>query len=827
MNPKLLVISAFLLILGNETYSQWKIYISNDVCIDYTWCLTEDKMKLYMAELIAAHLDVMKSTDNEAWFNKDRYTCTTTTEILFFLEKYPERKEELLSRINEGRIILSPFLVNTMWGFAGSEGFLRAMYPAKRFAVENHITIQHAVHSELPSMPWDIVPLLAGSGIRWINKPFLNYDATFGSLENPPLFRWRGPDGSIINALLDKTASLKYSYMQGGGVLKIPPFEKDTSTIESFWIPSYKDRDDYPLKTILAEGTHCDLSPNSASQSKMVALKIINYNKNADRKVKMINSTFKMFADVIDSVDNSSPFMKVITGSYGHSWELWPLDLVKYAVGLRKGEADLLTAESLLSSSGISLDDIGILKLHRKAEWLLALLQDHAWNGCDPDNIQINSDIRKRFSEELLSATDSLISIGFKRNGFKAAFNNYTVFNPSAFSRDGIIEIPCDTKMNDIDILSGKEHIESQYVIRNGVKSLCFLTGLIPPFGFRTYSIVEKATVKSRITGHSPYFSIKINSGNEIEIRECITDKLISCLSLVHTSSMGLSAPVCASFKSLEKISSGTLGEIYRVEGIMPFTKAVIEIINPESHDELRFTVSIEKEINTSQEGLYLRFKLPCKIALEAETTAAVTIPYMIPKGDLLPGADTTRMAIQGFVIANYPEKGGIVCASPDAFCLIPSRNSIIIQLLGNNHNYREAVKNQNDETNFQFRFAVREYRNKLDISDTYRFGKSMQMPLVLKYGKLKKSINLPGLSISNAIVTCRKPADPSFGKGEIIRFYNPESDNREINITCPGYTKAVATDLLEQDMAALKIENDVVRLPVKAKGFASIRLEK
>jgi hypothetical protein len=83
-------------------------------------------------------------------------------------------------------------------------------------------------------MPWDIIPLLSGSGIRWINKPYLNYDAAFGSLSVPPLFRWTGPDGSEIRVILDKNASSKFCYMQGGGVLKIPPYEKDTSTIESF-----------------------------------------------------------------------------------------------------------------------------------------------------------------------------------------------------------------------------------------------------------------------------------------------------------------------------------------------------------------------------------------------------------------------------------------------------------------------------------------------------------------------------------------------------------------------------------------------------------------
>src|SRR5664279_5625795 len=157
-NRKFILLLILTILMTFKGFAQWKLFISNDVCMDYTWCLNEEQVKENMANLMAAHLDAMNATDNQPFENKARYTCTVTNEIFYFLEKYPLRKEELVNRIREGRIMMSPFLVNTIWGFCGAEGFLRAMYPAKRFAAENNLSLFHAVHSELPSMPWDIIP---------------------------------------------------------------------------------------------------------------------------------------------------------------------------------------------------------------------------------------------------------------------------------------------------------------------------------------------------------------------------------------------------------------------------------------------------------------------------------------------------------------------------------------------------------------------------------------------------------------------------------------------------------------------------------------------
>jgi hypothetical protein len=116
---------------------------------------------------------------------------------------YPQRQGELLRRIREGRLCVSPFLCNSLWGFQSVEGALRTFYPARRMEREHGLPIAVAEHIELPSLPWGMASLMAGCGIRWTFVPFLDYDSTFKGLKNLPLFRLEGPDGREVRVLLD------------------------------------------------------------------------------------------------------------------------------------------------------------------------------------------------------------------------------------------------------------------------------------------------------------------------------------------------------------------------------------------------------------------------------------------------------------------------------------------------------------------------------------------------------------------------------------------------------------------------------------------------
>ena len=158
---------------GEPDAGQWTVYVANDNCPDYTWGLTEEQTRQAFADVVRGHLDEMKRTDGQPSESRDRYNMAVTQEAICFVEKYPERKQELIDRIKEGRVYVSPYLCNSLWGMQSAEGVLRTFYPARRLEREWGIPLTTAHHIEEPSLPWGTATLLAGCGIRHLTNPYL------------------------------------------------------------------------------------------------------------------------------------------------------------------------------------------------------------------------------------------------------------------------------------------------------------------------------------------------------------------------------------------------------------------------------------------------------------------------------------------------------------------------------------------------------------------------------------------------------------------------------------------------------------------------------
>ncbi|NIR00908.1 MAG: hypothetical protein GTN78_12020, partial [Gemmatimonadales bacterium] len=75
---------------------EWTIYVTNDDCPDYTWGFVEEQTRQNLADIVAGHLDEINRTDGDAWENQDRYNMCIALEALCLVERYPERKDELI-----------------------------------------------------------------------------------------------------------------------------------------------------------------------------------------------------------------------------------------------------------------------------------------------------------------------------------------------------------------------------------------------------------------------------------------------------------------------------------------------------------------------------------------------------------------------------------------------------------------------------------------------------------------------------------------------------------------------------------------------------------
>ncbi|MEN6576962.1 MAG: glycoside hydrolase family 38 C-terminal domain-containing protein [Phycisphaerales bacterium] len=814
----------------------WTLYIANDNCPDYTWGYTEEQTRQAFADIVRSHLDEMNRTDSLEPASQDRYNMAVTQEAICFVERYPEREAELVRRIKEGRVFVSPFLCNSLWAFHSTECAIRTLYPARRLEQKWGIAIDVAEHIEEPSLPWGMSPILAGAGVRWLSVPFYNYDSTFSSLKNPPLFLYEGPDGSKLRVILDPWASNKASYFQGAVILRKPE-----SIIEE-WLPHYSGLGEvYPLQSILASGTHSDISPNSGSQTQGFAEAIVKYNTDGGSHPKLVNATLPQFCEVVDRVQARKPFLPTLRGCFGHSWDLWPVSLAKCAADMREAERAYLAAETLLAVAGSGRPEVydATRADRERAEWCWAMLSDHAWNGTDERNKRHNAELRRKWNEELNDAAAKLRTQGWGAMGLTPDTYALTVFNSLSFPRSGLVCLT--TTQETVDVASDGRPVESQIVREGGERVLCFVAADVPAFSFRRFELRPAGATVIRDHGvsatprglESPYYRLAIDQQTG------------AVSSLVHKSTgreLCSSGPhkLCQTVffdgkdhtignARVEVIAQGPVLARVRVAGSVEGIAVTNDITVYAELDQVDFDLRVDKPVTVNEQRLCHVFPVVQDGAeLRIETTAAVIRPEPQPKGDLLPGADTRRFAVQGFVDASSPQDVGVTIAPLDAFALRMDLGPLAFEALGNDQNYREVIQDQDGVKMFRFRYVLRGYTGGCDNAKTIAWSRSVATPFLCARGGIPDDrLAIPTIQLdpSRAIATCLKPADGDGSGGSVLRLWETTGESGPIRIGLRGFRIAIRTDLLERNQEQLPLMDGGIDVKVNPHGFCSVRL--
>jgi hypothetical protein len=814
----------------------WTIFITNDTCPDYTWGLTEEQTQQAFADLIRAHLDLMTKTDREAAENQDRYNMAVTEEALCFFERYPSRKEELIRRIKEKRAFLSPFLCNSLWGFHSVEGALRTLYPARRLEQQWGVHIDVAHHIEEPSLPWGMASILAGCGIRWLAVPFYNYDSTFADLKNPPLFVYAGPDGGSIRVILDSWVSNKASYAQGSYLLNKP------SLILDEWIPHYRSLGrDYPARQILASGTHSDISLQSGEQALGFANAILKYNRAAEPHPKLFNAILPQFCQAIDEVQKRTPFLPVVRGCFGHSWDVWPVSLAKYAADMRQGERAFLAAEALIAMASRVHPELTQNTRHdrEQAEWYWAMLSDHAWNGTDDTNRNVNAELRRKWSEELLRISSHLTQETFNRLGIEPDSRELVLFNSLSAARAGLVRIQVPSGIGAVS--DGENELTSQLIEEQAGRFLSFVSPKIPAYEFKQLILRPAA----RLPASPPLFRATLQELESPYYRLRVNPKTGAVSSLVFKASgaelvQSHERGVCQSIyfdgrehimedvKTEPIVSGPVLARLKisgRIEGMVISTLVTVYA----DLDRVDFEVAVKKPVTTNEERLCQVFPVMRDGAImRIETPGAVIRPQRQPEGDLLPGADPHRFAVQGFVDVSSEKGVGVTIVPLDAFALRRDLAPVTFEALGNDQNYKEVVKSQHGITDFRFRYVLQAHTGGYQANRAFAFSREVATGLLMISGRWKEPPNgLPSVTVNpeRAIATCLKPAEASEPGACLLRLWEVGGKTGTLQIQAHGFTRAIETDLLERDLQPLKITNGQLVVEMRAHGLAAVRL--
>lgn len=812
------------------TPADWTIYITNDSCSDYTWGFNEEPTRRADADVVRAHLDEMNRTDSLAPADRDRYNLSISQEALMFLHYYPERKAEFLRRVREGRIYIGPFLNNNLWAFQGTESLIRSMYPARRLERETGVPMKIGVHIEEPALPWGAASILASSGIESLLVHFLDYDSHFSALTNPPVFAWAGADGQSIRVWMDDWPAEKANYVQGAYLLNKPEL------IEKEWLPHYSQLGaDYPARIILAAGTHGDNGPKKWELARGFADSIIHYNAQPGPHAHLVNATLPQVFAALDQAIEPGWKPPVLRGDFGHVWDVWPLTLAKYAAAARAGGRAFLAAESLIAAA--SQLDPGLIERTRaardRAEWDWTMLADHAWNGADDANRRENARLRREWSADLTTLDADLETHAWKALNLSADPHSLTLFNSLGAPRGGLVRVDVP---QDVDAaFDGARALPAQVVTEDGHRRLYFAAPQITGFGFaavrlgRIPSNAQPRTLRASAWElESARYRLMIDS--KTGGVASLFDKIL-IRELVAPGSRTLGQTVF--FDGREHSATDVHSEVDELGLVLARVKvtSTIDEIRLTTFitlyadlDRIDFDFRIHKPVTTVEQRLTHVFPVLAPGAVERiETTGAVLRPSLSPVGDLLPGADPNRFAVQGFIDASLPQGPGVTIAPLEAFALRRDLDGLSFEALGNDQNYKESGHDQNGETDFRFSYSLRSHAAAFDQADAVAWSRAAATPLLAAAGRLRGAL-IPGVEIDprRAIVTAWKAAD---GDGLILRLWETAGETAPLVVRLHGFKSAVATDLLERDLHALPVTSGQVSVDLRAHGFAAIRL--
>ena len=227
------------------------------------------------------------------------------------------------------------------------------------------------------------------------------------------------------------------------------------------------------------------------------------------------------------------------------------------------------------------------------------------------------------------------------------------MFNPLSFARDILVECALPAGV------TGVQGCPSQVRSEGHQNTLIFVARRVPAFGFREFTFETKAPraaappfSATATTLEGPFYRLRVDPSNG------------GLASLVHKASgqelldEDTGRSLCQTVFNdgqehlLSDIEGQTqMGSVYgemRVTGHAGDLRVTNVMRLYATLDQVDFDVRVAKPISTNEQRLLHFFPIGDGVRdLRLETTAAVLRPQLQPEGDLLPGADPRRFAVQ------------------------------------------------------------------------------------------------------------------------------------------------------------------------------------
>jgi alpha-mannosidase len=448
---------------------------------DLGWLDTQKVTADYRsAELILPAMKIMKEHP------EFRYSMESVIYLTEFLERHPEKRDEMAQLMREGKFVWGASYVQNLEGHVGPEKLVRQFYLGRRWLKKNFpgCDTVHYCKTDPPTMTLQMPQILSKAGIKYVLQGRFPWG----------FYNWESPDGSRIfvfairytDPLINPKGN--QGWMQFANereeyysTRKLPP--QMIFDFNSDYIPPPPSLPPY-------------VKEQNAAMKRFAEAWNSHYRAQPSRQIKPPVIRFVQAKETVEDFVRKEPNVTTLRGDWALNWAYY--DEPGHRTGLlagREGHNRILAAERLYAGL-MQKGDSGTYPTKTFDDaWRANCWPDHGWGGnkgTETDRYYIESYVKSRtVADQLLSsATDRLARAVPRKSADQPTL---VVYNPLSWRRTDVarcrVAKPAGWKSFRLHDSAGAE-IPYQFTGEAADEAnaeITFIADDVPSVGYKTY----------------------------------------------------------------------------------------------------------------------------------------------------------------------------------------------------------------------------------------------------------------------------------------------------------------------------------------------------
>lgn len=849
---------------------EWTLDVVPNLHLDIGFTDYQDKI----AEIHARNIDKLVKEINRDPQMRFSLDGSWVVQQFMATRSHAER-DAFLALARMGKISVPAQYANVLTGSCTLDELMHALgysyYLHRKFG----IPFDYANITDIPSYTWSLPSVLSAAGIHYFaagsnqdRGPALLY----GHWNERSPFWWEGPDGHKVLMFYARQYAT-FSYLCGSPYETINCRESLPVFLYPYETPAYKPN------VMLIYGTEGDNRSYAPGEVEFVKRWNSEY-----AYPRMALTTFPEYFHNVDQHFGRS--LETVRGGFGTYWEDGLGTDARYTAINRSNQQRAATADELATIAADLEPDLRPPFRRLAKMWQQLILYDeHTWTSSHaytrPHSDETVGQLAVKelypvYGRRLINqiVTQSLSQVG---RHIQVPSNSVVVFNPSSWTRSGLVEMDLDTNHGLREYPEGTPVPVEDLRRGHGYDHVRFLASHVPGLGYKIYqiarsqktaegaqsvlpadnvienrfyrvtvdpatgsvvSIFDKELDRELVDRTSPYQLnqyLYVSGGDKRLTQIVFMRKTLPLAHLVVTPSSG---------GHIESLRKTPYGEVLTVEshGLhTPSIKSQIVLFNDEK--KIEFIDHLNKDPVLAKEAGYIAFPFALK---KPAFTYDIQNGWVNPARDLLKGANLGWFTVQhwvkaadpGLAVAIMPLDAPLVTLGDINRGTWPEKfhpaTSTIFSYIFNNYWHTNFRRIQSGD--YTFRYVLVSGRT-LSPSYLTRLGSGEMTPLEIEKLRTQDTLGstptLPSrassflrIDVPNVVLGSWERSQN--GSGDLLRLYETEGRPAAASLTFPWFVvkQAWRTDALGRTRSPLPVQAHSVFVKMKPHAIFTLKVE-